>query len=312
MRIIVVGAGALGSLMGGRFALAGRDVTFLEIDGEIVKTINAKGLTIIERDGKENIVSSVRAVRNPEEIGHSPDLVLIAVKSYATEGAVNSALGIPSIEKACFLSVQNGLGNLDVISRYVDKSRILIGTTAQGATLEAPGRVRHGGSGPTYIGTPTSGDAEMVKRVLDVFNDAGMEAHYREDIERLIWEKLLVNVGINAITALTGILNAGIASIPHAEAVSRKAVKEAIKVANALGITIPQNFDDRVLEVARATGANRSSMGQDIDVGRPTEIDAINGAIVRLGKQLNIPTPVNWTLTELVKTIERTRSMNNE
>jgi len=94
--------------------------------------------------------------------------------------------------------------------------------------------------------------------------------------------------------------------------VSRKAVKEAIKVANALGITISQNFDDRVLEVARATGANRSSMGQDIDVGRPTEIGAINGAIVRLGKQLNIPTPVNWTLTELVKTIERTRSMNNE
>ena len=123
-------------------------------------------------------------------------------------------------------------------------------------------------------------------------------------MEQLIWEKLMINVGINAITALTGIRNGSIAELEPARSLCRDAVEEAVAVAAAKGIRIPEIIVEKVFSVARATAVNRSSMGQDVDRGKRTEIDAINGAIVAFGQEIGIPTPVNRTLTQLVKIVE--------
>ena len=123
-------------------------------------------------------------------------------------------------------------------------------------------------------------------------------------MQQLIWQKLMVNVGINAITALTGIRNGGIKTIPDARALSRSAVEEALLVAERRGFTFEGNMVERVYAVAEATSRNRSSMGQDIDRKRPTEIDAINGAIVSYGQELGVPVTVNETLTRLVRTLQ--------
>ena len=123
-------------------------------------------------------------------------------------------------------------------------------------------------------------------------------------MQTLIWEKLLINVGINAITALTGIHNGSIAELKSARDLAQSAVREALKVARKKGFAIGDEIIERVIAVAGATAKNRSSMGQDVDHRNRTEIDAINGAIVEFGQEVGIATPVNYTLTQLVRTIE--------
>jgi 2-dehydropantoate 2-reductase len=143
-----------------------------------------------------------------------------------------------------------------------------------------------------------------VQQIVDLFNQAGLETQASDQMEDLIWEKLLVNTGINAITALTGIRNGFIAESPEGRDVCRAAVEEGIQVARARGRSPRTDMVDRVLAVCRATAVNRSSMGQDVDRGKRTEIQSINGAIVRFAEEAGIAAPVNRTLTQLVRLME--------
>ncbi|MCE5335138.1 MAG: ketopantoate reductase family protein, partial [Desulfobacteraceae bacterium] len=195
-------------------------------------------------------------------------------------------------------------GNWERIAEITGKASVLAGSTAQGATFLGPGRIRHGGNGPTYIGEPGGPASERVQRIVALFRAAGLVTEPSDNVERLIWEKLLINTGINAITGLTGIRNGVIAEMAEASGLCASAVEEALKVAHAKGFEISPEMVDRVIAVAKATGRNRSSMGQDVDKKKKTEIDAINGAIVAYGKELGIPTPVNRTLASLVKVLE--------
>jgi len=147
-----------------------------------------------------------------------------------------------------------------------------------------------------------------VQSLVELFSRAGLITQASGEMEVLIWKKLLVNVGINAITALTGIRNGVIADLEAARSLCRAAVEEAATVARAKDIPVPVEIVEQVLAVARATAKNRSSMGQDVDFGKRTEIDAINGAIVRFGEDLGIDTPVNRTLTQLIRIVETVRS----
>jgi 2-dehydropantoate 2-reductase len=176
--------------------------------------------------------------------------------------------------------------------------------TAQGATLVAPGLVRHGGNGATHMGEPQGEPTGRVEDLVALFNRAGLETRSSATMELLVWEKLLVNVGINAITALTGTRNGAVAEIEEARELSLAAVEEAIAVARARGFDVRPDMVERVQSVARATAVNRSSMGQDVDSKKRTEIEAINGAIVRFGEEADIAVPVNRTLTRLVKITE--------
>lgn len=303
MHILILGAGALGSLLGARLSQADRvRISLLTTDRQHVLAIRQDGLTVEELDGSTRCYR-LPAFDAPHTLEEAPDLVLVSVKTHSIEGAVSSVVD-RCHAATLFLTLQNGIGNWERIGRLVGESSVVVGTTAQGATLLAPGRIRHGGNGPTYLGEPDGPPTPRVLAVVEKFRQAGLAAESREGMAQLIWEKLHVNVGINAITALTGIRNGFIAAMPVARELCRAAVEEAMRVARAKGFVMPEDMVERVLAIAQATAVNRSSMGQDVDHRKRTEIDAINGAIVALGEQLHLPTPVNQTLVQLVKILE--------
>jgi 2-dehydropantoate 2-reductase len=302
MNILIVGAGAIGSLIGARLSKTKASVFLFSTDQTHMEAVREGGLKVEELDGKVSNYA-LSAGFEIDSLPRHPDLALLLVKSYATEAALSLVRGACS-SSTVFLTLQNGIGNWERIARVVGQEAVLAGSTAQGSTLVAPGFVRHGGNGPTFIGELDGRLSERVERVVELFRQAGLVAEPSGQVERLIWEKLMVNVGINAITALTGIRNGSVASLEEAAGLCEAAVKEALTVAGAKGFPMGRDMVERVLSVARATARNRSSMGQDVDKQKRTEIDAINGAIVRFGREAGIPTPVNQTLTSLIKVLE--------
>ena len=301
MKIAIVGAGAMGSLFGGLLAEAGQDVWLLDLWPEHVQAIRRDGLRIETPAGQRKV--EVRATMTPEDVDGFCHLVIVFVKSIHTAAAAETAAALAGPEGRV-LTLQNGMGNAEVIGRFVDHDRIVVGTTAHGATMLGPGHIRHAGSGLTVIGSWKGRNDTGIEEIAAVFNEAEIVTRIREDILEVIWEKLLVNVGINAITALCGIKNGQLLDLPVTRQLCASAVEEAAAVARALGVNVRQDIVTHVLEIARATAANRSSMGQDVDARRPTEITAINGAVVDLARKVNLPVPVNQTLTALVETLQ--------
>ncbi len=304
MRILILGAGALGSLIGARLSKTDGHVLLLTTDREHVASIQQRGLLVEELDGNTQSYS-LAAHDDPSAISDKLDLVIITVKSYDTFAAVNS-IANHCCDSTIFLTLQNGIGNWENISQLVGKDSALVGSTAQGATMLEPGRIRHGGNGQTFIGEFDRQPSQRVHQVVGIFQQAKLETHASDEMQKLLWEKLLINVGINAITSLTGINNGLVAELEPARNLSKAAVQEALAIAQNKGFAIDTDIFDRVVAVAKATARNRSSMGQDVDRKKRTEIDAINGAIVRFGLEMGIPTPVNQSLTRLVRTIEAT------
>ena len=302
MKIAVVGAGAMGSLFGAMLAEAGNTVWLYDVWPEHVQAINSDGLSI-EKTGKTRKVD-LKATSDSAEIDQA-DLVIIFVKSMETKSAAETARGIAG-SAGVVMTLQNGMGNADKIAKFIEPDRILAGTTSHGATMLGAGRIRHAGGGATTIGSwADSGSGRArASQFADLFNQAGIETKAVDDVRSVIWDKLLINIGINAITALTGIKNGQILDLETTQEISHTAVEEAMAVARAQNIQINPNAVDTVFKVAKATAFNRSSMGQDVDHHRPTEISAINGFIVREAKKAGIKTPVNFTLTALVETLE--------
>jgi 2-dehydropantoate 2-reductase len=204
------------------------------------------------------------------------------------------------------LTLQNGMGNADAIAEFIEPERILAGTTSHGATMLGPGSIRHAGSGPTTIGAWSQAEngLQRAEQFAEFFGRAGIKTDSVVDVRSVVWNKLLINIGINAITALTNIKNGQILDLEITQELSRTAVEEAITVARGLDIDVHADAADIVFKVAQATALNRSSMGQDVDNQRPTEISAINGFIVREAQKLGLAAPVNFTLTALIETLQ--------
>ena len=300
MKTVIIGAGAMGSLFGGLLAESGGDVTLVDVWPEHVNALNGKGLEIEWRGANRTV--RVRAASDPAEAGPA-DLVIVFVKSADTPAAAESAARVRNSD-GLVLTLQNGLGNADVLAEAVPPACVLAGTTSHGATMLGPGRIRHAGSGHTVIGPWSGGDRSSADRTAEALNRAGIETEAVSDARALVWGKLLVNVGINAITALTNIKNGELLDLESTRALSRAAVEEAARVAEAQDIPVREDCVEHVLAVARATAENRSSMGQDVDNRRQTEIQAINGAVVREADRLGLEAPVNRTLTALVETLQ--------
>jgi 2-dehydropantoate 2-reductase len=302
MHILILGAGAMGSLLGARLSQTEAKVSLLTTNKRHIQSIRQTGLTVEELDGSRQCYA-LSAYDAPISLKETPDLVIVVVKTYDIENAIAGVADHCS-PNTIFLTLQNGIGNWERIARMVGRDLVLVGTTAQGATLVEPGLIRHGGNGPTFIGEPQGPPSHRVLSVVDLFQRSGLKTEARDGMEHLVWEKLHANVGINAITALTGVRNGFIAETAVAGELCSAAVKEAMLVARAKGVEIDPDMPERVLTIARSTAVNRSSMGQDVDRRERTEIDAINGAIVAFGQEAHIPTPVNQTLTRLVKILE--------
>ena len=302
MKVAVIGAGAMGSLFGAMLAEADKEVWLYDIWEEHVKAVKKDGLSI-ERKGDTRTVA-LNATTNPDRI-EGAELTIIFVKSTQTQSAAETASKIAGPDGAV-MTLQNGMGNADKIAECIDPDRILAGTTSHGATMLGAGKIRHAGIGVTTIGSWTRGDQgrRRADRVADHFNQAGIETQAVDNVRTVVWNKLLINIGINAITALSGIKNGQITDLNSTSELSRTAVEEAMAVARAQQVEINADTVDIVFQVAAATAANRSSMGQDVDNKRQTEISAINGFIVREAEKLGIDVPVNRTLTALVETLQ--------
>jgi 2-dehydropantoate 2-reductase len=302
MKIAVVGAGAMGSLFGAMLADAGNEVWLYDVWIEHVQTINKDGLRI-EREGQTRTLS-IEATTDPGQIGQA-ELVIIFVKSTQTAAAAETARKLAGSEGAV-MTLQNGMGNADILSEFIDPERVLAGTTSHGATMLGPGSIRHAGVGATTIGAwaETERGRERARQLSGFFTKIGIETEAVDDVRSVLWNKLLINIGINAITALTAIKNGQILNLEITRELSRNAVEEAMEIAGKMNIKVREDAVDHVYAVAEATAVNRSSMGQDVDNKRLTEIATINGFIVRQAKRLGLQAPVNETLTALIETLQ--------
>lgn len=298
MNITIVGAGAMGGLFGALLVEAGNNVCLFNRPGAHVDAIAAKGLQI-DRNAVRRAVS-VRAVCDRQAL-ETAELVIVFVKSINTADVADITRQVAG-DTGLVMTLQNGMGNADILARAVDPSRMIAGTTAHGATRLGPGVIRHAGKGPTTLGMWGAKDTAAAERVARILNSAGIATTVSDDVRRVVWHKLLVNVGINAITALTGIKNGQLLDLAASRNISRRAVEEAVAIARAHRIAVNDSMVRQVFEIAANTGANRSSMGQDVDNQRQTEISAINGFIVKEAEKLGLAAPVNQTLTALVET----------
>lgn len=302
MKIAVIGAGAMGSLFGAYLTKAGESVAVMDVWPEHIQAIQKQGLILEETGGAQNI--SLAATTRLDML-EPVDLVILFVKSGATRLAVASATAILK-PGGRILTLQNGLGNAETIAEVIGIERVLVGTTAQGATLIGPGRVRHAGQGDTHIGQLVGGADPFCDDVAMILSRAGLPTFVEADVRGLVWGKLVINAGINALTALLQLRNGQLAELPETRLLLTLAVEEAVQVAKAAGIQLPYSDPvEKVLSVAIATKQNQSSMLQDILRGATTEIAVINGAIVREGERLGVATPINRTLTLLVQALEK-------
>ncbi|MDR3038625.1 MAG: 2-dehydropantoate 2-reductase [Candidatus Adiutrix sp.] len=303
MKIAVLGAGAMGSLYGGKLAEGGHEVTLIDIWAEHVDRINRDGLAIDGLGGERRI--KIKAVRSAAE-AEPAELVIVFVKATLTRAAMAGAGNLVG-PQTLILTLQNGLGNVENLADVVGEAKVIAGTSSHGANIKAPGRVRHAGGGPTSIGELTGRITGRLRALGRVFEQSGFAPVLLSDnVLNLIWKKLIINIAINAITALVRIKNGRILDFPETEEISRLAVLEAVEVARRKGITFSEDPLQFTRDITRATGANRSSMLEDITRERQTEIEVINGAIVREGDALGVPVPVNRVLTGLISVYQRT------
>ncbi|MGB9594751.1 MAG: ketopantoate reductase family protein [Candidatus Poribacteria bacterium] len=303
MRIVIVGPGAMGCLFAGLLTESGQtDVWLLDKTKARSDKINENGITIEGIGGKR--ILKIKATSLPNEIEYA-DLILICVKSYDTFDAVRSIAQIVK-DDSIILTLQNGLTNIDVISNAINRGKIIAGVTSYGATMLGVGHIKHAGSGDTVIGkiSPNLSDQE-VNQIANIFKSARISISITDNIKSFIWGKLIINASINPITAITKLKNGELLKYKETRELLKMVAEESVKIAIASGIILPYNNPVIAVEsVCEMTAENVSSMLQDVLNHKRTEIDAINGAIIEKGRELNIDTSINKVLTYLVKAIE--------
>lgn len=303
MRIAIFGVGAMGSLFGARLT-AHADVTLIGHWPEQLAELSRREMVVIYPDGREEAVRV--AITDHASVGTNDaapyDIALILTKSAYTADAAQAAARILTPDGIA-VTLQNGLGNLEIIAEHVGANRAVLGVTTQGAALDAPGVLRIGGTGVTAIAAGQANEV-LVRELVVLLNLAHLKADVVEDVTTLAWGKLAVNAAINPLSAILRVRNGALLDSEHARAVMSDAAREVGLVAAANGAPLPFDAPARVEEVARLTAPNRSSMLQDVLRRAPTEIEAINGAVIRKGAECGIPTPANTMLYHLIKSLE--------
>jgi len=293
MKIAVIGAGALGTFYCTMIAASNEDTTFVcrEHDVETLK----KGITVtgdLEKSARPLVTS-----KPPEA-----DVVFITVKAYDVASAVK---GLPLKPDTLVVVIHNGLGSDEVAASVLGKGHVGIGVSYSGVAFLESGKVKLNGYTETVLGSVEPGVHQRMGEALRILEKAGLKARIADDIRAAQWEKMYANVGINAITAITGLSNGMLLEVPALKETVEAAVTEAGQVSRAMGIKTRVDPVENTLKVIKDTYHNRSSMLQDVSKGKRTEIDALNGKVSELGRKAGIPTPVNDTITGLVKGIEK-------
>lgn len=306
MKIVMLGAGALGSTIGGTLAIGGNDVHFVDMWQEHVDLINKDGLHMTNE--KEDWYVRVDARTTADTIGDA-DLVIVLVKSFATKQAVEQLKQTNVIGKnTLVMSLQNGLGNEETIASVIGSENVISGKTYVGGRLIQAGYISAGVQGKwTYIGELNGEITDRIQTVCNVFNDAGLLCEVSDNIKGLIWDKLLINVAAGALCGITRLPYGPLYEEDYIKDVAVAAIQEGIQVAKAAGVVL-KSEDPQYPWVAASEGLPgtfKTSILQSLELKRPTEIDFINGSIVEWGKKYGIATPVNQTLVACVKGIEK-------
>jgi len=304
MYIVILGAGAMGCLFGGRLAEAGHQVVLVDVWPAHLDAINSHGLMLETVEGDRRIaIPACRA----EEVTEPPELLVLFTKSIHTPRALESARHLLG-EETWVLTLQNGLGNLEAVEAFVPRRRIVVGTTTWPSDLLGPGRVRSLGDGSTRI---LAADAQVtpdLARISQTLDRAGLRCAISPEVFAAIWEKLAFNAALNTLTAVTGLPVGGVGGTVDGRALARAIVREVVTVANRKGVgaseaTVLATVD----EAFRDHEEHLPSMLQDLRAGRKTEIEAISGAVVREAASLGLAVPVTQSLYRLVRIIEQGR-----
>lgn len=307
MKIVIVGPGAMGLLLATFLVKSSEeDIWLLDKDPQRACLLNQQGIFMEGIAGERQV--RVKATHQVEEIGKA-DLLIICVKAYDTKAAMLRAKPLVG-EDTLVLTLQNGLGNIEILAEIIGQDKVIGGTASLGATLLDVGKVRFAGKGEIIIGRLDGKISVGMRQLRQLLNKVGLETRISRDIKSFLWSKLIINVGINALTAITRLPNGKLIESEFTRNILRSAVTEAVKVAKKKRIRLIS--DDpltKVEAVCEATASNISSMLQDILKKKRSEIDFINGVIVRHAQELGIAAPVNSVLVDLVKTIESTYNL---
>lgn len=296
MRVVIFGAGAIGSLFGA-FLSKQHDVILIGRK-EHVEMINSNGLRIY---GKTIFHKKLSAVRSVDEVKGEVDLLLLTVKSFDTYDAIRQTRSIIS-KDTLILTFQNGLNNIDIIQSFISKDQILAGITTHGVVFSAPGIIHHTGIGRTIIGELDGSVSSRLNDVVKGFNDVGISISISDDIMQDIWRKGIVNSSINPLTAIFKCNNGYILDNPVLYHLLSCLCDESVKAARSAGYDLSkEEMINQTIQVINETRDNRSSMLQSVEKGSKTEIDSINGIIVTIGKKNNLSVILNESVCFIIK-----------
>jgi len=302
LKTLILGAGAMGCLYGGLLKERGNDVILVDVSKPQVDEINKNGLALETAEGKRNI--KIKA-KFSQEVNEQPDLIILFTKTIHSKSALSSLKAIIGPE-TMVLSLQNGLGNDEVIKEFVRTDRIIIGTTNFPSDLLKPGNVRSLGKGATKIMSCNGEVTEKLKQVEVMLSDAGFNCIITEDVFVSIWEKVAFNAACNALTAASRLKLGDVGKTDEGKELARSIAKEVVSVANAKNIHANAENVIKLIELDFVEHAEHMpSMMQDVLGNRTTEIDFINGAVVREAEKLGISVPVTNVLYKLVSMIQK-------
>jgi 2-dehydropantoate 2-reductase len=290
MNISILGPGAMGCLYGAKLSNAGASVTLVDYKPDRAARLADSGVTLDTDSGSLSTNPAVSLT-----IPKKQDLIIVLTKAHTTP-QLKLPTGTP------VLTLQNGLGNIEALCDLVGSANVIAGTTTEAATLTDEGRVRHTGNGITQVGGWTSCPTEGVTQIL---TKAGLAAEATTSPGQAVWEKTVINAGINPLTALMGVRNGKLLELPQARQLLRDLVVEAAKIASTEGYRFSYSLVEKAEQVCEDTAENISSMLQDVRAGRRTEIDAISGEILRRSERSSLPVPRTRVVWQLVKSIEQ-------
>lgn len=301
MEIAVLGAGAMGCLFGAGLFEAGHQVTLVDVNPDQVRTLDERGLVVEGGAGRK--VLPIPACF-PNQVPGPPDLLILFTKTFHTEAALAGAKGWIGPQTRV-LSLQNGLGNVDAIGKFVDPSRIIVGVTTFPSDLEGTGRIRTRGSGVTRIMAADGQVSGFLRDVSGALDGAGFRCEISEGVTASIWEKVAFNAAMNGLTSVTGLTVGQVGSAADGAELAARVVEEVVGVARRKGIPAdPEAVERAVAEAFREHTDHKPSMLQDVLGERRTEVESIHGAVVREARELGLAVPVTETLYRLVKTME--------
>jgi 2-dehydropantoate 2-reductase len=301
LRIAIMGAGAVGGYFGARLAAAGNVVTFIT-RGERLKAMRESGLQVESIDG-DVVLDTVNVTDDPEEIG-VVELVIFAVKSTGTREAAEAARPLVGAGTVV-LTIQNGVDNEAVIGEVLGEEHVVPGVAIIGVSIPEPGTIRHTNNGTITLGEVSGEETERVKTLCQTFADVGVGTRASSDILSVKWRKLIWNASFNPLTALTGRRVLDLIEDDDSRSLAEDAMREAIAVGEALGHKVGDYQMERATKRDPNWAHSKTSMLQDIERGRPTEIEALTGAVVRGGERTGVPTPVSSAILRLVRAKER-------